>query len=226
MLIYFQDDPPFDEKTDYRLHWRGSNTGIWCGNDNDLRNTEDLLDRAAGKHGPSDERPAIGPDRAWWLSQRGRLIDWANRMWEGQYEVDSGTSNSPVIGVPHEIWKRSSVIQDAPDSPNWQNDTLRPAMTHSGVLRSPATKEHRLSVPASEKSVGINYQSQPIATSDWAPAMCDIAFAGQPMNCDGLMCKKVAAMYEFRKGQNTKEQGRYKFIIDVSWCRPPRWRPF
>lgn len=191
---------------------------MWCGNDQQLRHTEDLLDRAAGAGDFSNakDKPSVGPDRAWWLSQRGRLIDWANRMWEGQYEVDSGSSNAPFIGVPHEIWKRSDVVHDTPDSPNWQNDTLRPVQSQSGVLRSTATKEHRLSVPDSDGMLGIKHQSQPVATSDWSPAMCDVAFAGKPLNCEGLMCKKVEAMYEFRKGQNTKEQGRYKFIVDVS----------
>ncbi|EAU90335.2 CAP1 [Coprinopsis cinerea okayama7 len=228
------DDPPFDEKPDSRLHWRGRNTGMWCGNDNDVESLNTVLGKTIGGYNPK-EKHTIGPDRAWWLSQRGRLVDWANRMWEGLYEVEPAqVPHSLNVGVPHEIWKRSTVPEFEDDlfvGP-MPNDTslhgrrmggsLRkgktlPAHCHAGVLRSPPSPEYRLAAPPdkNDDTEWIGHESPPLSKSDWSPAMCDIAFVGSPLNCEGRMCDKVGDMYEFRKVQGGKEQGRYKFVMDV-----------
>ncbi|KAI5988277.1 glycosyl transferase family 90-domain-containing protein [Pisolithus orientalis] len=49
------------------------------------------------------------------------------------------------------------------------------------------------------------------------PAWMDIAFSGKPMACeeDAGTCKLMEEMFEFRKMQGRKEEGRYKFILDV-----------
>ncbi|KAG9311520.1 hypothetical protein JVU11DRAFT_7723 [Chiua virens] len=49
------------------------------------------------------------------------------------------------------------------------------------------------------------------------PAWMDIAFADRPIACDerGGTCMEMEKMWEFRKAQGRREEGRYKFILDV-----------
>lgn len=50
------------------------------------------------------------------------------------------------------------------------------------------------------------------------PAWMDITFVGDALACeeDAGTCKFVEDMFEFRKSQGRREEGRYKFILDVS----------
>ncbi|EAU89266.2 Cap3p [Coprinopsis cinerea okayama7 len=69
------NDPEFDEKEDQRLQWRGSNTGIWPGG-----------------------------DMQWWLSQRPRLVDWADPRRNNPPSLDSMLRSPPdgrwKVGTP------------------------------------------------------------------------------------------------------------------------------
>ncbi|KAI6142649.1 glycosyltransferase family 90 protein [Pisolithus tinctorius] len=49
------------------------------------------------------------------------------------------------------------------------------------------------------------------------PAWMDVAFVGGAIMCDekGGTCKEMEKMWEFRRSQGRKEEGRYKFILDV-----------
>ncbi|KAJ3507361.1 hypothetical protein NLJ89_g6348 [Agrocybe chaxingu] len=49
----------------------------------------------------------------------------------------------------------------------------------------------------------------------WAPAMLDIAFAGEPSSCPPEMCERLEKIFEFRRYQSVGEAGRYKYVIDV-----------
>ena len=50
------------------------------------------------------------------------------------------------------------------------------------------------------------------------PAWMDVAFVGKPIVCDDARgtCRDMEEAWEFRRSHNRKEEGRYKFIIDVS----------
>ncbi|KAI6096328.1 glycosyl transferase family 90-domain-containing protein [Pisolithus croceorrhizus] len=49
------------------------------------------------------------------------------------------------------------------------------------------------------------------------PAWMDVAFAGKPLACEESSgtCKLMEERFEFRRMQGRKEEGRYKFILDV-----------
>ena len=50
------------------------------------------------------------------------------------------------------------------------------------------------------------------------PAWMDVAFVGKPITCDDARgtCREMEEAWEFRLTQKRKEEGRYKFILDVS----------
>jgi hypothetical protein len=48
------------------------------------------------------------------------------------------------------------------------------------------------------------------------PAMMDIAFAGVPVGCPPSFCDELLHVFEWRKRQNAKEAGDFKYVIDVS----------
>ncbi|KIM51684.1 glycosyltransferase family 90 protein [Scleroderma citrinum Foug A] len=49
------------------------------------------------------------------------------------------------------------------------------------------------------------------------PAWMDVAFVGKPITCDDARgtCREMEEAWEFRRTQKRKEEGRYKFILDV-----------
>ncbi|KAF8650711.1 hypothetical protein AX16_005084 [Volvariella volvacea WC 439] len=51
--------------------------------------------------------------------------------------------------------------------------------------------------------------------SKWAPAMLDVAFAGEPNSCEKETCSVLRRTYEYRRAHNIKAQGQYKYILDV-----------
>lgn len=153
-----EDDPPFQKKDDSRLHWRGRNTGVWQGRGDQAVEWSDAI--RLGKAPPTDKKKE-GPNLWWWLSHRGRLVDWANKL------VEEGSKTRTLRSTPNELW-------------------------------------------------AVGKQSKDILKANWAPGMVDIAFAGDPINCDGAMCDKLKEVYEFRRFHDGKDQGRYKYVMDVS----------
>ena len=53
------------------------------------------------------------------------------------------------------------------------------------------------------------------------PAWMDVAFSGRAISCDrsGGTCDEMEKLWEFRRIQEKHEEGRYKFIFDVSLGR-------
>ncbi|KAI6118650.1 glycosyltransferase family 90 protein [Pisolithus croceorrhizus] len=72
-----------------------------------------------------------------------------------------------------------------------------------------------LDVPA-DASVPVGEAAQvPIARVN--PAWMDVAYVDKPLSCEEQAgtCRIFGEMFEFRRVQNRKVEGRYKFIIDV-----------
>jgi len=162
-------DPPFLEKPDDRLHWRGRNTGIWHGNDADVPWSDE---KRFGKKDSNTVRP---DGKMWWLSHRNRFVDWANKLWE------DGIWNSTIGGG--------------------QGGNLLGAR----VLYSPPDRRY-----------AVGEQNSEVSKVKWAPAMADVAFVDQPLNCEGIMCERLTLAYEFRKAHGGMVQGKYKYVMDVS----------
>ncbi|XP_006456003.1 hypothetical protein AGABI2DRAFT_77669 [Agaricus bisporus var. bisporus H97] len=120
-------NPEWDNRTDHRLVWRGTNTG--------MRNTAETK---------------------WRETQRPRTVDFANDM-EGEVNV----------------------------------------------LFPPAGRDD----PVGE---GRN-----VSKSKINPAVFDIAFAGEPLQCEKDYCGEIAKMYDWRKYQNTRGASVYKYVLDV-----------
>ena len=128
------DDPPWDARSDARLQWRGSNTGIWHAD-----------------------------DTRWDLAQRARLVGW-------------GGDGAQALGLVDE---ELSVLM-------------------------PADEDVRVGRPIRARK------------AQWAPAMVDVAFAGDQINCAPDMCRRLADIFEYRKRHDIGIAGRYKYYIDVS----------
>ena len=47
-------------------------------------------------------------------------------------------------------------------------------------------------------------------------AMFDIAFAGNPSQCDPETCRELDENFDWRKRMNIRDAGRYKYVLDVS----------
>lgn len=125
------DDPEWEDKTDDRLLWRGTNTGIF-----------------------HDE------SIPWIYSHRDRLVNWATKQFA-------------------------------------ENVT---------VLRSPPNEKYRVGDPVE------------VRQSRYAPALLDVAFAGQPGSCSPETCDKLRTIFEFRQLQSIKDAGNYKYVLDVGLC--------
>ncbi|KAJ7840826.1 glycosyl transferase family 90-domain-containing protein [Mycena olivaceomarginata] len=55
----------------------------------------------------------------------------------------------------------------------------------------------------------------PVLRARLVPALFDVAFAGNPMNCEPAQCDVLERMFEWRKGHDLKTAARYKYVIDV-----------
>ncbi len=123
---------PWEMKTDDRLHWRGSTTGI----------------------------PLIR-DMEWQFSHRMRMMDW----------VEKGMDGNVTILAPPRL---------------------------------------------SEEQMG---KSELVRKARYGPAMLDMAFSDDPVQCDPDVCEELKKMYEFMRRRSQKEQARYRYIFDVSMKR-------
>jgi hypothetical protein len=56
----------------------------------------------------------------------------------------------------------------------------------------------------------------PVLRARLVPVLFDVAFAGNPMNCEPAQCDVLERMFEWRKGHDLKTAARYKYVIDVS----------
>ncbi|KAJ7347923.1 glycosyl transferase family 90-domain-containing protein [Mycena albidolilacea] len=55
----------------------------------------------------------------------------------------------------------------------------------------------------------------PVLRARLVPVLFDVAFAGNPMNCEPAQCDVLERMFEWRKGHDLKTAARYKYVIDV-----------
>ncbi|KAF4610078.1 hypothetical protein D9613_010468 [Agrocybe pediades] len=68
-------------------------------------------------------------------------------------------------------------------------------------------------MPTAEgKRVGLGMS---VSKAQWRPAMVDVAFAGDPVNCPPDMCGRLGEIFEFRKYQGQSFARKYKYYIDV-----------
>ncbi|KAF7377561.1 Beta-1,2-xylosyltransferase 1 [Mycena sanguinolenta] len=121
------DDPPWDDKVDERLMWRGSSTGI-----------------------------SHNSRTRWHNSHRITLMRVANDL-KGTMGILAPWKNArEAVGEPIEV---------------------RKARVNPGVM--------------------------------------DVAFAGDPIMCEGETCKELQKMFPWRRRQSVQESGDYKYVIDV-----------
>ncbi|KAG2074475.1 hypothetical protein BDR04DRAFT_1093212 [Suillus decipiens] len=59
------------------------------------------------------------------------------------------------------------------------------------------------------------FTTQTLKKSILNPAMMDIAFAGQPSQCEQDVCKELEERWEWRRRMGATEAGRYKYVLDV-----------
>ncbi|KAF5310074.1 hypothetical protein D9619_010334 [Psilocybe cf. subviscida] len=53
-----------------------------------------------------------------------------------------------------------------------------------------------------------------VRKEQWVPAMLDIAFSGEPVNCDPNVCAELQNIFEYRKRHDGMTSGKYKYYID------------
>ncbi|RDB30050.1 Beta-1,2-xylosyltransferase 1 [Hypsizygus marmoreus] len=58
-------------------------------------------------------------------------------------------------------------------------------------------------------------EGESVKKARWAPALLDVAFAGKPLSCAPETCKELEKVFEYRKPQDVKTAGNYKYILDV-----------
>ncbi|KAG6825268.1 hypothetical protein H0H92_004252 [Tricholoma furcatifolium] len=58
-------------------------------------------------------------------------------------------------------------------------------------------------------------EGEQVKWARWAPAMLDIAFAMRPGGCAPETCEELERVFEFRKPQDIKTAGNYKYILDI-----------
>ncbi|KAK0482416.1 glycosyltransferase family 90 protein [Armillaria novae-zelandiae] len=130
---------PWEKKTDDRLNWRGSTTGI----------------------------PLVR-DMEWQFSHRIRMMDWVEKGMDG---------NMTILPPPR----------------------------------------------SGEEPVG---KGESVQKARYGPAMLDIAFSDDPVQCEPNVCEELKKMYEFTRRRSQMEQARYKYIFDVdgnAWSGRFKW---
>ncbi|KAJ3524555.1 hypothetical protein NMY22_g10948 [Coprinellus aureogranulatus] len=201
-----EDDPPFHEKVESRLHWRGRNTGMWHGGEEQVEWSDDVI------LGKTLEDPQMHGGKLWWLSQRERLVDWANKMKEDVVPRPGVHQDKGAKAKVEEV--ESGIPTEMRIPPKYINPDPPPPTDKDAYPKVKNSKNHALrSTPNDLWAVG--EQSQETLRAKWAPGMVDIAFAGDPINCEGRMCDRLREVYEFRKFHDGKTQGRYKYVMDV-----------
>jgi hypothetical protein len=55
-----------------------------------------------------------------------------------------------------------------------------------------------------------------VSKSKINPALFDIAFAGEPLQCPEDYCEEIGGMFDWRKFQDMREASVFKYVLDVS----------
>ncbi|THG96539.1 hypothetical protein EW145_g7761 [Phellinidium pouzarii] len=119
--------------------------------------------------------------------------------WERKYDerLQWRGLNTGMICTPNTRWRQSQRFRLVDLTSSVEGDVT--------VLRPPRQGEELNQVGEGEKwsKARIN------------PAMLDIAFSGNPVQCEGETCEELRAKFDWRKRMDTEESSRYKYIIDV-----------
>ncbi|KAF9490039.1 hypothetical protein BDN71DRAFT_1400563 [Pleurotus eryngii] len=70
-------------------------------------------------------------------------------------------------------------------------------------------------IPGNGSSFSAVGPGVPIDKAKINPALFDIAFAGNPIDCDPDVCQELEEIFDFRRRQSLKEAGRHKYIFDM-----------
>jgi hypothetical protein len=129
-----------------------------------------------------------------------------------------------------DIYPRS----DDPDFAEKDDERLLWRGTNTGIYRTSETRwqnSHRDLLVRSTNEVNgtINFlvppkpgdEDHPVGSPQTArkarvnPAMMDIAFVREPSQCDAPTCAYMKEIYEYKRTQNIKEAGNYKYVLDI-----------
>ncbi|KAJ7227400.1 glycosyl transferase family 90-domain-containing protein [Mycena pura] len=150
------------DRTDERLQWRGSNTGIWH----------------AG-------------DGRWREAHRIRLAALAAGM---------GGVNASVLMAP------MLTDQGAEAEAEGRQERERGGRIRDG--------DQRHVVPTGEQALPVG-MPQEVSRARFVNALLDVAFAGKPVNCEGIRCTVLEEMFEWRAPHDLPKAGKYKYVLDV-----------
>ncbi|TFK34614.1 glycosyl transferase family 90-domain-containing protein [Crucibulum laeve] len=107
-------------------------------------------------------------------------------------------------------WRGSNTGMWHASDTRWREAQRARLVTYSNDLNGTA----RVLIPPTRKhdpvGDGIN-----VSKSKINPAMMDIAFAGSPLGCPSDYCKELETMFDWRKRQNAKEAGNFRYVIDI-----------
>lgn len=131
---------------------------------------------------------------AGWGEER-RDITWEEKFderlhWRGL--------NTGMLCTPNTRWRQSQRFRLVNLASRVDGDVT--------VLRSPREGEELEQVGEGER----------VARARLNPAIMDMAFAGDPVQCEQPTCDELRKDYDWRRRMDTEESARYKYVIDVS----------
>ncbi|KAG6817367.1 hypothetical protein H0H87_009554 [Tephrocybe sp. NHM501043] len=127
---------------------------------------------------------------------QGTMIDWKER------------------GDDRLQWRGSNTGMWHAHNTRWKDAQRARAVMWAGVGGGVGPGENVTILPAVGKDRRVG-TGESVRWGRWAPAMLDVAFAGKPGSCAPEMCKELEKMFEFRKAQDVKAVGNYKYILDI-----------
>lgn len=135
------------------------------------------------------------PPPGWAENEQRRDVPWAEKrderlLWRGL--------NTGMYASPETRWHQSQRFRLV-EMANSVDGAL-------SVLRPPRKVEEGLAVGEAE-----NWDRAVLN-----PAIMDVAFAGDTIQCEGLSCGEISNDYEWRERMDTDEANQYKYVIDVS----------
>lgn len=114
------------------------------------------------------------------------------------------------------LWRGSTTgAQFSPQKP-WWNMSQRIRLVEMATRRGGET---RVLFPHLDPNAPVGF-GHTLKYNNLNAAFMDVAFSGQPNQCDGKICDVIGNMFEFRKRMSFPEAGGYKYILDVSELVP------
>ncbi|EGO19794.1 glycosyltransferase family 90 protein [Serpula lacrymans var. lacrymans S7.9] len=139
-----------------------------------------------------DIHPALADNWMDDILPRSNNPEWEDKvdkrlLWRG--------SNTGIFHGPETHWwhaHRARLVR-------WAHDLAG----FTSLLPSPASPTERVGEPVERRKAYLN------------PALLDIEFAGEPIGCDPEVCPVLDEEFDWRRRQNMKESGRYRYVLDV-----------